>query len=826
MNKQNLCFTFAAGSHDNHVRWLQATKMIIMKKLMYQVAFLTNTWSKQPTVTSLEEFISQVRNGQWKVPAEGNRRCLQQGRKHDADTIKNGMACIVPAGTCHKGHAQKDLVTLSCLLCLDFDDTNERTQEITAKARRLAYVVAAFISISGTGVKLMIRIDIEEASQFPVLYAATAALVSGALHFDCDTKCKDITHLCFGSYDPNAYYNDDAQPVNSFLPQEPIQPLVTAAPITALPTWTYTPENSPFSPGWLTSPAPPAYRRISAAAFAQSSLTLYPATKGDRHGTVFRLSCEAWKRGINPEELANELVRLLEETDFQETEIRRTVKSAYQHKEQCTPPENTPKLPPNFQTSLLDISPVTPADQIREKVSGEELRALTPTFPDEIYDWIPGIFVECVRMTRDKREKDGLLLASITTVSSMLPTVSCRYNRRKYGTNLYCIIIAPSGNSKGLFAYGLRLHKDYYAYWEKLNKKAEAAYEEECRKYEQMQQQSRRGKGASTSNTAAGIRAPEEPKLQFPMIPPDISKAKLIQHLINNEKCSSILASTETATVSTARGRDYGQFDDIFCKAFEHEPVSSSYKATGQRPIRVERPYLSTFFTCTPAGLLQFTPTTENGLFSRELPYTYCQPPIWQDVFAEEEESMDDLFDLLSARFCRLALFLKESPTIVTFTDEQKRTFNEHFTKLLAETDLLGIDDLLSVVKRHGVMTVRLCMIFTAIDKATLGMNVPTIVCSDAHFKAALAIVECCLEHSKLLIGSLRSSAEDVKPLQAPDRMQQFLASLPTEFTTETALRLGEEFEMSVNNVHKALHKANKKQIIKRLSHGVYRKIS
>lgn len=105
-------------------------------------------------------------------------------------------------------------------------------------------------------------------------------------------------------------------------------------------------------------------------------------------------------------------------------------------------------------------------------------------------------------------------------------------------------------------------------------------------------------------------------------------------------------------------------------------------------------------------------------------------------------------------------------------------------------------------------------------------MDDPTIVCSDAHFKVVLTIVECCLEHGKLLISSLKSSTEEVKLLQAPDRMQQFFSSLPTEFTTEMTLRSGEKFEMTETHVHKALHKAVKKHIINRLSYRMYRKIS
>ena len=71
--------------------------------------------------------------------------------------------------------------------------------------------------------------------------------------------------------------------------------------------------------------------RISAAPFVQSYLTLYPATTGDRNGTVFRLSCAACKRGIDRNELTTELVRTLEEDNFREPEITRTVKSAYQN---------------------------------------------------------------------------------------------------------------------------------------------------------------------------------------------------------------------------------------------------------------------------------------------------------------------------------------------------------------------------------------------------------------------------------------------------------------------------------------------------------------
>ena len=145
---------------------------------MYQVSLFTNTWSKSSTAISIEDFFAMVRNGYWKVPVEGHRNCLAKDRKHDAQTIKDSMACVIPAGVCHKGHAKNNLTSLSLALCIDIDHTDEQTKDIFVRACLLEYVLGAFISISGRGVKLFIRIEIDGANDYPAIYEATAKLVS------------------------------------------------------------------------------------------------------------------------------------------------------------------------------------------------------------------------------------------------------------------------------------------------------------------------------------------------------------------------------------------------------------------------------------------------------------------------------------------------------------------------------------------------------------------------------------------------------------------------------------------------------------------------
>ena len=157
---------------------------------MYQVSLFTNTWSKSSTAISIEDFFAMVRNGYWKVPVEGHRNCLAKDRKHDAQTIKDSMACVIPAGVCHKGHAKNNLTSLSLALCIDIDHTDEQTKDIFVRACLLEYVLGAFISISGRGVKLFIRIEIDGANDYPAIYEATAKLVSIVLGVETDGNAR------------------------------------------------------------------------------------------------------------------------------------------------------------------------------------------------------------------------------------------------------------------------------------------------------------------------------------------------------------------------------------------------------------------------------------------------------------------------------------------------------------------------------------------------------------------------------------------------------------------------------------------------------------
>lgn len=133
----------------------------------------------------------------------------------------------------------------------------------------------------------------------------------------------------------------------------------------------------------------------------------------------------------------------------------------------------------------------------------------------------------------------------------------------------------------------------------------------------------------------------------------------------------------------------------------------------------------------------------------------------------------------LSEQVMDIALTLRKRPLQVCLTAVQWRELNQRFTVWLHEADLFGGEEFLSVVKRYGLITFRLCMVFTALRCGTAGYGMDKQFCTDEHFRAALAITSTCLEHSRLLLTSLRHD-EEVPELSYPRKGRNLLAGCRT----------------------------------------------
>ena len=282
---------------------------------------------------------------------------------------------------------------------------------------------------------------------------------------------------------------------------------------------------------------------------------------------------------------------------------------------------------------------------------------------------------------------------------------------------------------------------------------------------------------------------------------------------------------SEIDTLVSATKQDFGQFDDILRKAFHHEPVSSSRKGDNEM-IVVDRPAVALLLAGTPGQFSRLIPDAENGLMSRLLLYTCRSRAVWQDV-SPEGGGADFVKHIasLSEQVMEMAVRLRKRNLQVGLSLAQWSKLNSCFADLLRESDLFGGEDFLSVVKRYGLMTYRLCMLFTALEVAAEGDYIPGLrICSDSHFEAALAITLCCLEHSRLLMTQLRAP-QDQPELTLPLKFRSIYDALPASFTLPEVYRLAALEGMSERTARRFILKLIPVYITK-INHGLYRKTS
>ena len=316
--------------------------------------------------------------------------------------------------------------------------------------------------------------------------------------------------------------------------------------------------------------------------------------------------------------------------------------------------------------------------------------------------------------------------------------------------------------------------------------------------------------------------APKPAAKAYLNIPTQVTKAKMLVHLRDNGNIGGLMADSEIDTILSASKQDYGMFDDLLRKAFHHEPVSSSRK-TDNEMIRIDSPRLALLLSGTPGQFSRLIPDSESGLLSRLLLYTCRSEAVWQDVSPEGDKmDMPKKLSELSEQMMNIAKTLRRRPLQVCLTLSQWARLNQCFKKWLHEADLFGDEEFLSVIKRHGLIAFRLCMIFTATRCGKEGYGMDSQYCTEEHFKAALAIVETCLEHSRLLLTQLRHN-ESAPELSCPRKGRILLEKLPERFTLAEAYTIGETEGMDKRLVRRLIYKLNP-LFIKRISHGEYQK--
>lgn len=195
-----------------------------------KVDYFKDTWAKIPQGRSRDAmyYLERIKSGAVKKTVEEIRSRLTKEEKNEA---KKKLGAVTFGGTFFQ-RAKDQLKESSGLAILDVDGV-EDVFEIKERLTKDKHVFAVWVSPSGNGLKFLVRIpSVESDDEYKSFYKCITSYYDW---IEFDDSGKDISRLCYESYDPDIYINQDSELFVDFIPNEvaPIElGVVTNIPLT------------------------------------------------------------------------------------------------------------------------------------------------------------------------------------------------------------------------------------------------------------------------------------------------------------------------------------------------------------------------------------------------------------------------------------------------------------------------------------------------------------------------------------------------------------------------------------------------------------------
>ncbi len=728
---------------------------------------------------SIFDIFQNIKSDKFESEINSIRYAMHSEKMDLADELKSKLLAFTTSGTFGVQRKKEFLTSYSQIVNLDFDHIQlEDIDSLITQINDCKYTLASFISPKGEGLKVFVKIN-SNAEKHTIAYGQVANYYKTLTGFDFDPKCKDITRLCFVSYDSNIFVNENA---TIFEVQEEIK----------------------IEPKTKNKQA---VQTISTDERLDNCLKFTEQKEqyqnGNRNNFIYLFASNANRNGIHKEDALDYCITNF---DLSETEIKTTVQSVY--KNQIADFAKFAKLESSDSTNEK-VTVINTANPDME----EDVLKTTPIIPQSVYDNLPPILFESCKVFTAERERDTFLTGALAILSGCLPNVSGVYGGSVVYPSLFSFILAPAASGKGALKFAKALADKYHDKTIAESIDAKNRYDENLAAYKMLK---------SKDKLEEGQGMPVAPKFKVVYIPANTSNAKVIQHLDCNEG-KGIICETEADTLGQTFKNEWGTYSDMLRKSFHHEKISVSRKTEGEF-VEVNEPQLSVALSGTPKQIFNIISSAEDGLFSRFIFYVFKTDVVWLDPSPKGNPvNYTDYFKTQATEVLKMVEFFEQDSMILHLTEEQWDKFNPAFSYFLHQVNIFVSDDALSVVKRLGIILYRLCMIFTAIRKFKNNQHEKEIYCSDIDFESALTLVKTYLKHSVIMFNNLPKQGEQ-GPFKSGENKKYFFDALPIEFKRKDAIAIGEKHKLSVRTVDNLL-KACLNSHLSQPEYGIYRKI-
>jgi hypothetical protein len=155
--------------------------------------------------------LEDIRTGKYKNAIIYLRKSLAENKQEAYDKAKKSLPAFTPSGKFVGGRKPEFLAEYSGFIILDIDKLSpEDLKKAAHSANQSEFTYASFISPSGNGLKILVQVNTEKASHKDA-FLVVQAYYEKLLNLSIDKSGKDITRLCFFSFDAELYLNANAK---------------------------------------------------------------------------------------------------------------------------------------------------------------------------------------------------------------------------------------------------------------------------------------------------------------------------------------------------------------------------------------------------------------------------------------------------------------------------------------------------------------------------------------------------------------------------------------------------------------------------------------
>lgn len=165
----------------------------------------------------LSEAISLIKGETYREQVFGIRGTQDKNIRH---VLKSNLDYFTFSGIFEPTRKVENLKLHSGLITIDFDDV-ENIEDVISELYPDPYTLVGFISPSGNGIKLLVKVDGQKHLES---FIGLAKYYKSKYNLTVDESGKDVSRVCYVSHDERAYYNQNSEPFTVIDKVSPVAP--------------------------------------------------------------------------------------------------------------------------------------------------------------------------------------------------------------------------------------------------------------------------------------------------------------------------------------------------------------------------------------------------------------------------------------------------------------------------------------------------------------------------------------------------------------------------------------------------------------------------